>query len=86
MGTLIVVLILAAIIGKAIYTLIKDRRTGKCSCGASCGSAHCSCCSSASKSGTKSGSSSVFSSALGSNASSSESCGVCPMCEHCQQK
>ena len=36
MGTIIVSVLLAAAVGAVIYKLIKDRRSGKGSCGCNC--------------------------------------------------
>ncbi len=37
LGTLIVAIILAAIIGLVIYSMVKDKKQGKHSCGGTCG-------------------------------------------------
>lgn len=39
MATVIVLLILAAIIGLAVWSIVKDKRSGKSTCGNNC--AHC---------------------------------------------
>ena len=43
MGTLVVVIVLAVIIGLVIWKLIRDKKAGKRSCGCDC--ANCSGCS-----------------------------------------
>ena len=44
MGTVIVALVLAAIVGLIIWSMVKDKKKGKSSCGGNC--AHCgaNCC------------------------------------------
>lgn len=37
MGTIIVLIVLAAIVGGIIFFKVRDRKNGKCSCGGSCG-------------------------------------------------
>lgn len=49
LGSIIVLVIVAIVIGFAVYSIIKDKKKGKCSCGASCdgccdGGSACSCC------------------------------------------
>ena len=39
MGTVIVLLILAAIVSLIVFSMVRDRNAGKCSCGHKC-----SCC------------------------------------------
>ena len=39
MGTVIVLLILAAIVSLIVFSMVRDRKAGKCSCGHKC-----SCC------------------------------------------
>ena len=41
-GTIIVLLILAALVGLVIYKMVKDKKSGKNSCGCNCG-----CCANA---------------------------------------
>lgn len=48
-GSIIVLVIVAIVIGFAVYSVIKDKKKGKCSCGGSCGSccdggSSCGCC------------------------------------------
>ncbi|MCC8015886.1 MAG: FeoB-associated Cys-rich membrane protein [Clostridiales bacterium] len=43
MGTVIVLIILAVIVGAIIYKLVKDKKSGKNQCGGDC--AHCGACS-----------------------------------------
>ncbi len=41
---IVLILLIAAVIG-SIYSIIKDKRQGKCSCGHKCGAcASCACC------------------------------------------
>ena len=39
MGTAIVLLVLAAVVALIVFSIVKDRKAGKCSCGCKC-----SCC------------------------------------------
>ncbi len=40
-GTIVVLLLLAAIVAFVIYRMVKDKKQGKSSCGNNC--AHCAC-------------------------------------------
>ena len=44
MGTVIVALVLVAVVGLIIWSMVKDKKKGKSTCGGNC--AHCSanCC------------------------------------------
>lgn len=41
LGTIIVGLIVAVIVGLAVYSLAKNKKKGKSSCGCGCGCGHC---------------------------------------------
>ena len=39
MGTFVVLLVLAAVVALIVFSIVRDRKAGKCSCGCKC-----SCC------------------------------------------
>ena len=43
-GSLIVIGILVLLVGGAIYSMIREKRSGKCSCGCECGCCGGDCC------------------------------------------
>ena len=51
LGTILITLFLVLIVAGAIYSLVKDKRQGRASCGGSC--AHCKMCTACSHAGYK---------------------------------
>ncbi len=51
LGTILITLFLVLIVALAIYSLVKDKKQGRSSCGGSC--AHCKMCTACSHAGYK---------------------------------
>ncbi len=43
LGTILVLLVVAVLVGLAAYIVIRDKKAGKCACSGSCGSCSGSC-------------------------------------------